>query len=207
MVPLSDLVSIYDNRISRKSLKQTPNRKVKYLEVRDFDPISGKYTPIERRVKELPSRATYELNGEELILLPNARNSLESKRRIIKIGPESNGIILTNRFLPLRPRVNPNFLLLVLNTDFVRQQIIQKCTGAGSPDLNSSKLNEVMIPVPDPNDLGSIDSFMEKIEDNLAKRRQLMEELQNIDNIIKNVIHELWCDIEEEKSQENCNGG
>lgn len=191
MVPLSGLVSIYDNRISRKSLKQTPNRKVKYLEVRDFDPVSGKYTPIERRVKELPSRATYELNGEELILLPNARNSLESKRRIIKIGAESNGIILTNRFLPLRPRVNPDFLLLVLNTDFVRQQIIQKCTGAGSPDLNSSKLNEVMIPVPDPNDLGSIDSFMEKIEDNLAKKRQLMEELKNIDNTITNVIHKL----------------
>ena len=136
-----------------------------------------------------------------MILLPNARNSLESKRRIIKIGQESNSIILTNRFLPLRPRVNPDFLLLVLNSDFVRQQIIQKCTGAGAPDLNSSKLNEVMIPVPDPNDLGSIDSFMEKIEDSLAKKRQLMAKLQNIDNTIKNVIHELGCDIEEDNSQ------
>lgn len=199
MVPLSDLVSIYDNRISRKSLKETPNRKVKYLEVRDFDAISGKYTPTERRVKELPSRATYELNGEELILLPNARNSLESKRRIIKIGPETNGMILTNRFLPLRPRVNPNFLLLVLNSDFVRQQIIQKCTGAGSPDLNASKLNEVMIPVPDPNDLDSIDSFMEEIEDYLAKKRQLRDELENVDNKIKKAVHDLEGVTEEER--------
>lgn len=193
MVPLSNLVSIYENRISRKSLKQTPNRKVKYLEVRDFDPLSGEYTPTERRAKELPSRATYELNGEELVLLPNAKNSLESRRRIGKIGTESNGIILTNRFLPLHPRVNLDFLLLVLNSEFVRQQIIQKCTGAGSPDLNTSKLSEVMIPVPDPNDLSSIDAFMEKIEDNLAKKRQLMEEINNIDTTIKTAIHGLGC--------------
>lgn len=191
MAPLSDLVSIYDNRISRGLFKQTPDRKVEYLEVRDFDPVSGKYVPTKRRIRELPSRATYELNGEELILLPNARNSLESKRTIIKIGPESNGIILTNRFLPLRPKVNPDFLLLALNSDFVRQQIIQKCTGAGSPDLNTSKLNEVMIPVPDPDDLSSIDSFMEKIEDNLAKKGKLIEELKSIDSTIKTAIDKL----------------
>ena len=106
-------------------------------------------------------------------------------------------MILTNRFLPLRPKVNPDFLLLVLNTDFVRLQIIQKCTGAGSPDLNPSKLSEVMIPVPDPNDLSSIDSFMEKIEDYLAKKRHLLKELEEVDISIKKAVQELGCDIEE----------
>ncbi|KAF5055201.1 N-6 DNA Methylase [anaerobic digester metagenome] len=191
LIPLSELVSIYENRISRKALRQTPDRKLNYLEVSDFDPLTGEYSPKERRAKELPSRATYDLNGEELILLPNAKNSLESKRKIIKIGQESNGMILTNRFLPLRPKVNPSFLLLILNTSFVRNQILQKCTGAGSPDLNSSKLNEVMILVPDPNDLSSIDSFMENIEDSLAKKRKLKQELENIDQEIERELKKL----------------
>jgi len=195
MVPLTELVSIYNNRISKSSLMQTPDRKVKYLEVRDFDASTGEFSPTERKVKDLPSRATYELDGEELILLPNARNSLESNRRIIKIGPESNGIILTNRFIPLRSKVNPEFLLLALNTPFVRHQIIQKCTGAGSPDLNSSKLDEVLIPVPDPNDLSTIDSFMEKIEDSLAKKRTFLEEVRKIDNNITSAINEIGYDV------------
>lgn len=191
MIPLTSLISVYDVRISRKSFKQTPDLIVKYLEVRDFDPLNGKYNPTDRRVTELPSRATYELNGEELILLPNAKNSLESKRRVIKIDSTSNGMILTNRFLPLRPKVNPEFLLLTLNTEFVREQIIQKCTGAGSPDLNVKKLDAVMIPVPDPNDLSTIDSFMESVEDLIARKQKIQNEVDEIDNQIYNTLQKL----------------
>lgn len=199
MVPLTELVSVYDNRISRKALKQTPDRKVQYLEVRDFDPITGEFEPTERKVKELPSRAKYELNGEELILLPNARNSLESKRKIIKIGSETNGMILTNRFLPLHAKVNPDYLLLILNTKFVRKQIIQKCTGAGSPDLNIAKLNQVMIPVPNPNDFSSIDSFMESIEDQFAKKRQAQKEISDIDKKIHKAVSQIGQDADKEE--------
>jgi type I restriction enzyme M protein len=190
-IPLTELVSIYDNRISRKNLKQTPDRIVDYLEVRDFDPLTGKYTPTKRKAKELPSRATYELNGEEFILLPNAKNSIESKRRIIKIDSKSNGMILTNRFTPLRPKVNPDYLLLVLNTDFVRNQIMQKCTGAGAPDLRAEKLNQVMIPVPNPQDLSEIDAFMEGIEDNLARRKKLQNEIEEINQNIQTEIKKI----------------
>lgn len=184
VVPLTDLVSVYDVRISRKLLSQNPNQVLQYLEVRDFDPTTGSYKPKDKKPKNLPSRATYRLNGEELILLPNAKNSLESKRRIIKINGDTNGFILTNRFLPLRPKVNPQFLLLMLNTDFVRDQIIQKCTGAGAPDLNSAKLKEVMIPVPDVSDLSKIDSFMEEIEDKLARKAELEKKAKELDGEI-----------------------
>ena len=190
-VPLTSLVSVYDNRISRKVFKQNPNRVLKYLEVRNFDPVTGSYIPTERKVKDLPSRATYELNGEELILLPNAKNSLESKRRVIKIGSDSNGLILTNRFLPLRPKVNLEFLLLTLNTNFVREQIIQKCTGAGAPDLNTKKLGDVMIPVPDTSDFSQIDSFMEKIEDMLAKKKELENEINSINGKVNSQLDKL----------------
>lgn len=128
-LPLSNLVSVYKNKISRSALKQTPNRVIRYVEVRDVDPETGDFTFTKRRASELPNRATYELNGDELILLPNARNSLESGRKIIKVGEETTGLVLTNRYLPLYPKVNTDYLVMMLNSSFVRDQLISVCRG------------------------------------------------------------------------------
>jgi len=183
-VPLSELVSVYSNKISRKALRQTPDRVLPYVEVSDFDPETGAFSFTDHKIGTLPSRATYELNGEELILLPNAKNSLESRRKVIKVKEEMKGLIMTNRFLPLRPRVNPEYLVLMLNTDFVKDQLIAICRGAGAPDFRENKLSEVMIPVPDSSDLSSIDSFMEDISDKLAERRAKEKEIAELDNNI-----------------------
>lgn len=190
-VPLSELVSIYQNTISRRALKQTPDRLVRYLEVRDVNPKTGILVPTERKASSLPSRAKYELDGEELILLPNARNSLESGRSIIKVKEGTRGLIVTNRFLPLRPLVNPDFLVMVLNSPFVRKQLIAACRGAGSPDLNRDKLQEIMVPVPNSNDLSSIDAFMEPVVDLQARKRGLESEIASLSETMENQIKSL----------------
>jgi type I restriction enzyme M protein len=187
-VPLSELVSVYSNRISRKALKQTPDRVLRYVEVRDFDPENGDFSYNEHKISTLPSRATYELNGEELILLPNAKNSLESRRKVIKVGEEMKGLIMTNRFLPLRPRVNPDYLVMMLNTDFVKDQLIAICRGAGAPDFREHQLSEVVIPVPDSSDLSSIDSFMENISDQLAEKKDLQKRITEVETGISDII-------------------
>ena len=192
LVKLSELASVYNNRISRKNLRETPTRILKYAQVRDFDRDTEKFTFQEYKIGTLPSRATYELNGEELILLPNARNSLESKRRVIKIGDETKGILLTNRFLPLRPKVSGDFLVMMLNEEFVREQLIDACRGAGSPDFRESKLDEIMIPVPNSEDLSSIDSFMENIADNLIEIAELQEKIIEIQKENRHFISALY---------------
>jgi type I restriction enzyme M protein len=192
LVPLSELVSVYPNRISRKVLKQTADRILRYVEVGDFDPEKATFAYTEHRITTLPSRATYEMNGEELVLLPNAKNSLESKRKIIKVGEEMKGIILTNRFLPLRPKVNADYLVMILNTDFVRKQLIDICRGAGSPDFRENKLKEVMIPVPDKNDLSSIDTFMERLEDKIAAKKLLEKQILGLEEEITNSIRSVY---------------
>jgi len=188
LVPLSDLVSVYNTRISRKALKQTPERILRYLEVGDFDPEKATFKFTEHKIGTLPSRATYEMNGEELILLPNAKNSLESRRRIIRVGEDIKGFIMTNRFLPLRPRVNPEYLVMMLNTDFVKKQLISICRGAGAPDFRENKLNEVMIPLPEGNDISLIDSYMEGISDKLALRKKLEQDLEKLQNEISDSL-------------------
>ena len=188
LVSLAELVSVYNNRISKSALKQTPNRMLRYIEVRDFDPDTGSMSFNDKRASELPSRATYELNGEELVLLPTARNSLESRRKIVKVGEDTNGMVMTNRFLPLRPNVNVDFVVMALNSQFVRDQLIAICRGAGAPDLRETKLTEVMVPVPDSTDLSSIDVFMEEISDKIERKTRLEKDvkelMQEIDNSI-----------------------
>lgn len=192
LVKLSKLVSVYNNRISRKNMREIPTQILRYAEVRDFDVDTNKFTYKKHKIGTLPSRATYELNGEELILLPNARNSLESKRKVIKIGDETKGIILTNRFLPLRPNVNVDFLVMMLNHEIVREQLIAACRGAGSPDFREGKLAEIMIPVPNSEDLSSIDSFMEKVADNLIEIAELQEKVIEIQAENSNLINSLY---------------
>jgi hypothetical protein len=191
LVPLSELVSVYNTRISRKALKQTPDRVLRYIEVGDFDLQRNTFTHTEYKIGTLPSRATYEMNGEELILLPNAKNSLESKRQIIRTGEELKGYIMTNRFLPLRARVNPEYLVMMLNTDFVRNQLIAICRGAGAPDFRENKLNEVMIPLPAGNDVNSIDSYMEGISDRLALRKRMEQDLEKLQVEISGSLNSL----------------
>jgi len=191
-VPLSDLVSIYPTRISRKALRDTPDRIFKYVEVRDVDPNTGTFVPSDRRADELPSRATYELNGEELILLPNAKNSIESGRKVVKIGGGgSGGIILTNRYLPLRPKYNADYLVLMLNSQFVRDQITAACRGAGSPDFREGKLDEIMIPIPVAGDMSSIENFMSSVSDKMALLKRLEEEVKGVSESIESLIDEL----------------
>ena len=187
LIPLTDLVTIYRSRISRKVLKETPDRQLKYLEVSAFDPSTGDVESNKIKhctIAELPSRATYELNGEELLLLPNARNSLESGREIILVGKAVAGHILTNRFTPLIPMVNSQYLLKILNMEFVRNQMILACRGAGSPDLKADKLETIMVPVPNKNDLSSIDGFMEGISDLTAQKEKLQHELSRVEDVI-----------------------
>ena len=190
-MPLSELVSVYQNKISKSALKQTPNRIIQYLEVRDVHPITGDFTPTGKRASELPSRATYELNGDELILLPNARNSLESSRMVIKVGEKTTGLVLTNRYLPLCPNVNADYLVMMLNSEFVRNQLISICRGAGAPDFRENKLEEIMIPVPNSTDLSSIDTFMETISDNLAFKKQLESQIEKVSKDIDDSLNDL----------------
>lgn len=190
LVPLTSLVKVYKNKISRKNLKETPNRILKYLQVSDFDAVTGQIkSQTEYKIAELPSRASYEMNGDELMLLPNARNSLESRREVIMVGEETNGYILTNRFTPLIPLVNSRYLLMMLNTQFVRDQMIQACKGAGSPDLRENKLEKIKIPVPDKEDLSSIDSFMENASDLIAKKEELKESLNEVEKSLGNLVN------------------
>ena len=69
--------------------------------------------------------------------------------------------------------------------------MILACKGAGSPDLRENKLKSIMIPIPDNNDLSSIDKFMEKSVDLLAQKADLQKELNKVDKDLKNSLKEI----------------
>lgn len=73
----------------------------------------------------------------------------------------------------------------------MKKQIIQKCTGAGFPDLNEKKLKEVMISVPDVSGLCKIDSFTEEVKDMLIKKTKLERQLRDVGRDITARMEEL----------------
>jgi hypothetical protein len=77
---------------------------------------------------------------------------------------------------------------MILNTKFVRDQLIAICRGAGAPDFRENKLGKIMIPIPDLNDYSSIDVFMEEISDKIAHKKVLDNELLNIVEDIENAF-------------------
>ena len=66
----------------------------------------------------------------------------------------------------------------------MRGQLVALCRGAGSPDFRENKLKDIMIPVPNSDDLSSIDTFMEDISDKLALKRALESK---IDVVSRNI--------------------
>ena len=69
--------------------------------------------------------------------------------------------------------------------------MILACKGAGSPDLRESKLETILIPVPNKNDLSSIDGFMEEISDLTAKKNRLQDELSKAEDALAESVRRI----------------
>jgi hypothetical protein len=150
-VPLTDVVQIRDARWSRKQID--PDAPYTYFEVGDADPYDGRI------------RQTHTVTGFELakkgrirnlvitgdVLLPNHRDSLMSAaakdgRSAVLVKPDHNGILTTDRWIVLTPRIDPVALVAILNSSGVRQQLIAQARGAASLDIRENTLKKVRVP-------------------------------------------------------------
>src|SRR5690606_24075773 len=85
------------------------------------------------------------------VLLPNHRDSLIAKgaptgRSAVLVGDEQDGVLTTDRFIVLTPRVDPLLLQVILNSAGVRRQIVAQCRGAASLDIRERTLAAVRVP-------------------------------------------------------------
>jgi type I restriction-modification system DNA methylase subunit len=150
-VPLTDLVAVRDARISRRSFQ--PDQMYRFFEVADADLETGEIRAIrdahgwelqrKSRIKNLVHAGD--------ILLPNHRDSLIARssptgRSAVTVGAEADGVLTTDRFIVLRPLVDPQLAVAVLNSAGVRRQLVAQTRGAASLDVRDRTLAQVLVP-------------------------------------------------------------
>jgi hypothetical protein len=147
------LTEIMEVRNARRSKKRANDAPLRYFEVNDTDIRTGE-------VKSVHSAPGPELakkgrirnqvrSGD--ILLPNHRDSLmaagaNNGRPVVVVDASLDGVLTTDRFMVVRPKIDPLLLVAILNSRGVRRQLIAQCRGAASLDVRERMLGNVLVP-------------------------------------------------------------
>lgn len=152
IVPLSGVVQVRLELLRRREL--VDDETYRYFEVRDCDIDTGE-------IKEVHQDSGYELKKKGRIrqivragdiLLPNHRDSLVAKsaagsgRSVVVVGPDADGVLTTDRFVVLRPLADSALVVALLNSRYVREQLVKHTRGSASLDFRPSVLERVLIP-------------------------------------------------------------
>ncbi|MBI2859060.1 MAG: N-6 DNA methylase [Chloroflexi bacterium] len=156
--PLTNLLIPTTEIIKRK---KGNNLKVRYLEVGDTDKETGHITRVtEYEVQSLPSRAKY-VAHENMLLIPNHRNSIKAGRSVTLVPPEYDGIVATSRFIVARTNIPAVYLYHILNLEIVKKRMLTLVSGSSSTEIKFNQLSEILVPIPEGNDF---DLWVERIQ-------------------------------------------
>lgn len=184
-VPLTDLLVPSIEYVRRR---KGNTAKVQYVEVGDTDPETGRIVEAkEYEVGKLPSRAKY-IARENMLLIPNHRNSIRSGRSVVLVPPERDGFVVTSRFIVVRTKVPALYLYQVLNLPIVKEKMLRLVSGSSSTEIKFDQLAEIMVPLPDE---GDFDLFIERLQrasDDIERtRRMLAEKVDNRDRMVSDL--------------------
>ena len=158
---LTDLLIPTTETVQRK---RGNSRVVDYVEVSDTDMATGRiYKATKTEVQKLPSRAKW-IARENLLLIPNHRNSIKAGRSVTLVPAEYDGAVVTSRFIVVRAKVPARYLYHVLNLSIVKQRMLTLVSGSSSTEIKFDQLAEIMVPLPEN---GDFDLWLERI-DNLS---------------------------------------
>lgn len=170
-IPLGELCEI----VKQKSPKLSDNQLlVEYVELSDintqaFEIINTSEMP----VYELPSRASYELEENDIITAVAGNSIGTRKHATALVNSEFVGNICTNGFRILRnPQIDLYYLLYYLSTDFFLKQVFMYRTGAAIPNISDKDLAKILIHIPPKEEL-------EKISQKIQKAFELRRKAQN----------------------------
>lgn len=179
--PLANLLIPSTEVISRK---RGNNAKVQYVEVGDTDKETGRIVnTTEIEVQELPSRAKW-VARENMLLIPNHRNSIKAGRSVTLVPAEHDGVVVTSRFLVVRSTVPAVYLYHILNLDIVRERLLTLVSGSSSTEVKFDQLSEILVPLPEDDDfdlwLEKINVLTTEIEDSRATLESKTQELESV---------------------------
>jgi type I restriction enzyme M protein len=160
-VRLGDICDII--KIKSRKLKD-PNLTVEYVELSDINTHS--YEIINStiyQVHELPSRASYEIQENDIITAIAGNSIGTRKHATALVTKDFEGSICTNGFRVLRNfKIDSYYLLYFLKSDLFLKQMFMYRTGAAIPNIADIDLANTLINIPDEKHIEEISRKMKK---------------------------------------------
>ncbi|MEY4935636.1 MAG: hypothetical protein RIS64_1995 [Bacteroidota bacterium] len=177
-VRLGDICEIV--RAKSKKLKD-PNLTVEYIELSDINTHSFEIiNSMTYQVHELPSRASYELQQDD-IMTAIAGNSVGTRKHATALVTEHfAGAICTNGFRIFRNyKIDKHFLLHFLKSEAFLKQMFMYRTGAAIPNVSDTDLANIILSLPSEERQKYIS---QKVKKSFELRQASKMELESIEN-------------------------
>ncbi|WP_327052298.1 N-6 DNA methylase [Halomicrococcus gelatinilyticus] len=131
---------------------------------------------------EFPLEVQYDIEANSVVI-PDSELEIRLEGSFV-------GFVTTNRLMQLHPRDSfgsidspvTQYADQLLQTEFVREQLIRETTGAASPELKSKNLEDITVPVPED---GDVAGFMEEILQMEEKIDHHKQEIKNLNSEIR----------------------
>lgn len=145
---VADIVEKYAGSKVNKAFRLDDDT-VRYLDIDSVDTQDGLTYPTEIKFKDRPSRATYVLSANDL-LVSNVR---PERGAITIVAARDAEVIASSGFTWLRLKadcgLSPEYVLAALRSSFVRNQLLRRNRGSMYPAVTYRDVLDLWIPVPD----------------------------------------------------------
>lgn len=175
-VRLGDICDII--KIKSKKLKEL-NSTVEYVELSDINTHSYEIiNSTTYQVHELPSRASYEIKGGDIITAIAGNSVGTQKHATALVTTDFDGSICTNGFRVMRNfKIDSYYLLYFLKSEpFLRQMYMYR-TGAAIPNVSDTDLADILINLPDKKVIKEISQKMKKAFDLRQESKKQIESI------------------------------
>lgn len=176
-VKLGDICELVKQKSKKlKSLDAT----IAYVELSDINTHGYEIiNATEYKVYELPSRASYDLQENDIITAV-AGNSVGTKKHATAlVSTEYAETICTNGFRVLRNvSIDKYFLLFYLKSDLFLQQVFMYRTGAAIPNISDTDLANVLVYLPSQK---VMDEISQKVRTAIELRQQSVDILSQLE--------------------------
>ena len=173
---LEHVASINDDTLSES---EDPLRPIAYVDIGSIDSTIG-ITEMEEMVfEDAPSRARRLVCGGDTIVA-TVRTYLRAIAQVSAPPPE---MVVSTGFAVIRPRrLDPGFASWALREQGIVSEIVARSTGVSYPAISARQIGVLSIPLPPLNEQRAIAEYLdretERIDALVAKKRQLIERLQ-----------------------------
>lgn len=159
--------------------QQNNQMRVRYIEVGDTDKETGRILSAqEYEIRNLPSRAKYVIR-ENMLLIPNHRNSIKAGRSVVLVPPEYDGCVATSRFIVVRTTIPATYLYHILNLDFVKAKMLTLVSGSSSTEVKFDQLSDILVPLPQEEDFDLFLDRLQGLRDEIDQARAVLFEKQS----------------------------